>query len=217
MTKRKSFKIIILTIIVALLLLSTIGVVLAESAGYMTDYVFFPDGSDLFSNFKGVMPGDELVQDIRLVNMHYKKLTYKTFIRAETPDEQYIPFLEQLNLKVEQLDANGNATNVLFDGKPSETGPLNSDVFLAELAPLKATELRVSLSVPKTLGNEYQNTTGAIKWYFSAYERTGSSEPDTPGTPTTGTFGPPLIFIIILLAAACTLLSIAVIRGRKKV
>lgn len=40
MTKRKSFKIIILTIIVALLLLSTIGVVLAESAGYMTDYVF---------------------------------------------------------------------------------------------------------------------------------------------------------------------------------
>ena len=68
MTKRKSFKIIILTIIVALLLLSTIGVVLAESAGYMTDYVFFPDGSDLFSNFKGVMPGDELVQDIRPVS-----------------------------------------------------------------------------------------------------------------------------------------------------
>lgn len=216
MTKRKSFKIIFLTIIVSLLLLATIGVVLAESSGYMTDYVFFPDGSDLFNNFKGVMPGDELVQDVRLVNMHYKKLTYKTFIRAETPDEQYIPFLEQLNLKVEQLDTNGNAASVLFDGKPSETGPLSSNAFLAELAPLKATELRVTLSVPKALGNEYQSTTGVIKWYLSAYEKTDSSDPNTPGTPTTGTFGPPLIFIIILLAAACILLSVAVIRSRRK-
>ena len=216
MTKCRSFKIIILTIIVSLLLLGAIGVVLAESAGYMPDYVFFPDGSDLFSKFKGVMPGDELVQNIRLVNMHYKKLTYKTFIRAEIPDEQYIPFLEQLNLKVEQLNTDGNASSVLFDGKASITGPLSSNIFLAELAPFKATELRVTLSVPKALGNEYQNTTGVVKWHFSAYEKTDSSDPNSPGTPTTGAFGPPLIFIIILLAAACILLSIAVMHNSKK-
>lgn len=136
-------------------------------------FVFLPGSDkspdDLFTNFKGVMPGDVLTQDIRISNS--KDLAVKLYMRVETIDPQYERFLSQLDLKV--TDENGR---VLFNGKASEKDELADNVFLGLFSPDETLDLTVELKVPITMDNDFQNAYGEIVWTFLAEENQISLE-----------------------------------------
>ena len=81
--------------------------------GGAENYVFLPGSeytdTDLFDNFKGVMPGDEIDQKITVKNEQGKCDRVKIYMRAVPHDDQANPLSEDVAAKetvatMEQLD-----------------------------------------------------------------------------------------------------------------
>lgn len=150
--------------------------------GGAEQFVFLPgssaSASDLFLNFKKVMPGDRLSQRIGISNQ--QELPIRLFLRADPHDETVNPlspavaetesvesmedFLRQLQLTVWQGDT------ALFQASPDQTAGLTENVFLGEFSGGEATELTLDLTVPMELGNEYADRIGEADWVFLAEE-----------------------------------------------
>ncbi|MDD4849770.1 MAG: LPXTG cell wall anchor domain-containing protein [Gemmiger sp.] len=138
-----------------------------------------PEGQDLFNNFKGVMPGDTITQIIHLHNIENEGQQVSLYLRAEAPDAAGREFLAQLGMTVRQGDT------VLFQGDAAQTGGLSTDVLLGTFTASTTRDLAVTLSVPTTLGNAYQNAAGAVNWVFTAQNCPAPTP--SPGTTTTPT------------------------------
>ena len=153
----------------------------------------FADGSewhetDLFENFKGVMPGDELHQAVTVTNQDPDGRTVEIYMRAEAHDEEGNPlatgvaaeetvasmqdFLAQLHMTVSCEGA------VIFDGQPHLEDGLSEYVSLGEFATGQSKTLEVMLTVPAELGDEYAYREGEVDWVFYV------EEPDLPLPPT---------------------------------
>lgn len=144
------------------------------------------DGTDLFDNFKEVLPGDTLTQVIRLKNLEGSGHVIALYLRAESPDAAGRQFLSRLGLTVRQGDT------ILSQAPAADTGNLSSDVPLGRFAAGQSGDLTVTLRVPAGLDNEFASAAGAVNWVFTAQEYpapTASPKPAaTPGT-TGGTAG----------------------------
>ena len=78
-----------------------------------SQFLFNPEGGDLFSNFKGVMPGDNLKQEIVIANqLATKKVTL--YLRAEI-DEQYKKFLDCIEIEVTLKKGLGTSAHIHND------------------------------------------------------------------------------------------------------
>ena len=141
--------------------------------GDADQFVFLP-GTDLFQNFKGVMPGDTLTQEITVKNDTANGVKVKISLRAEPVDEQYRSFLSRMTLKVEQ-----DGQSVLFEAPADQQGSLASDICLGTFSSGADILLNVSLVVPVEMGNEFQDQTGLIRWVFTAEELEDETNPDT--------------------------------------
>ena len=136
--------------------------------GNAQEFIFEPGSeespSDLFTEFKGVMPGDQLNQTIRVKNDGKEDVNVELFVKAEgaVEDEE---FLNQMNLKVE---ADGDKT--LFDAPADETAGLTDWVSLGTFKKGADTDLAVTLNVPMTMGNDFQERIGKLNWKFKAAE-----------------------------------------------
>lgn len=178
----------------------------ADSSATFKDHaeVFvFANGSaytetDLFDNFKGVMPGDNLRQTVVVANQDPDGLPAKIYLRAEAHDEAGNPlspsvaqaetvasaadFLAQMTMTVR----NGN--EIIFQGAPHVEGGLSENVLLGEFAQGETRTLTVELNVPLEMGNEYMNRVGEVDWIFSVEELDPvipeePEGPEAPGTP----------------------------------
>ncbi len=212
-------------------------------------FVFEPGSdyslTDLFEpeKFKGVMPGDTIEDNITVRNNESDEYLVEIFMKAtgstglvnEDPalsvtDEDSQAFLEQMQLTViEQVD--GYEDEVLFDAEADKTDGLTDWVSLGVFESGAEVNLKVLLTVPTEMGNDFQNAIGALDWHFKvqAYEveeettesvpptneeelTTGSSE--TPSETQTGDNSNMTIPAILLGAAALAL--IAVLFGRRR-
>lgn len=187
---KKTLKTISALALALLLLLSMGATAFAESKvtyeGGAEKFVFLPGSeyteTDLFENFKGVMPGDVITQEITVQNNYTKAEKVKIYLRAVVHDEQGNPlseevaksedvvsmqdFLSQLTMTVKQGD------KVLFSASPDELDGLKENVLLGTFPGRSKTILTVELSVPIELGNEYANRVGEVDWIFTAEEVT---------------------------------------------
>lgn len=187
---KKTLKTISALALVLLLLLGIGATAFAESKvsyeGGAEKFVFLPGSeyteTDLFENFKGVMPGDVITQEITVQNNYTKAEKVKIYLRAVLHDEQGNPlseevaksedvvsmqdFLSQLTMTVKQGD------KVLFSASPDELDGLKENVLLGTFPGKSHTKLVVELSVPIELGNEYANRVGEVDWVFTAEEVT---------------------------------------------
>ena len=187
---KKTLKTISALALALLLLLSMGATAFAESKvtyeGGAEKFVFLPGSeyteTDLFENFKGVMPGDVITQEITVQNNYTKAEKVKIYLRAVVHDEQGNPlseevartedlvsmqdFLSQLTMTVKQGD------KVLFSASPDELDGLKENVLLGTFPGRSKTILTVELSVPFELGNEYANRVGEVDWIFTAEEVT---------------------------------------------
>ena len=132
--------------------------------------------SDLFGNFKGVMPGDRLTETITLKNAATDSDYIRLYLRAVPHDVDNAPtasgsdetavtmadFLSQLTMRVY------NGETLIYEASPDKTAGLTENVFLAQLASGESTSLRVELEVPSSLSNQYANRLGEVDWVFTA-------------------------------------------------
>ena len=187
---KKTLKTISALALALVLLLGMGATAFAESKvtyeGGAEKFVFLPGSeyseTDLFENFKGVMPGDVITQEITVQNNYTKAEKVNIYLRAVVHDEQGNPlseevartedlvsmqdFLSQLTMTVKQGD------KVLFSASPDELDGLKENVLLGTFPGRSKTILTVELSVPFELGNEYANRVGEVDWVFTAEEVT---------------------------------------------
>lgn len=166
----------ILTIFLALLML--LAAFPASAAGNVTyskdsgKFIFAPGSkyspTDLFEDFKGVMPGDSLEQGITVQNKASNKVKVKIYMRALGAHENSKDFLSQLKLRVEKLEGQKNAK--MFDAAANEAAQLSDWVCLGTLYSGGKVDLRVILDVPTSLTNEYSQENGYLDWEFKVEE-----------------------------------------------
>lgn len=155
-------------------------------SGNAGNFVFEPGTehslTDLFPNFKGVMPGDTLTQKITVKNDANDKVKVKIYMRSLGAQEDSKEFLSKLALRVNQSEENEMA--YMFDAAASETAQLTDWVCLGTLYSGGVVNLDVTLDVPVELDNQFQNRIGFLDWEFMIEEF--PAEPDDPKPPQTG-------------------------------
>ena len=205
-------KIITLLITLALLLSSTVTVFAADGkvtySGNAGNVVFEPGSehslTDLFPNFKGVMPGDTLTQKITVKNDADNNVKVKIYMRSLGAHEDSVEFLSQLNLKVDKSEHNEMA--YMFDAAANETAQLTDWVCLGTLYSGGEVNLDVTLNVSVELPNEFQNKIGYLDWEFKIEEfPIEEGDPKPPQTGDNSNMG--LWFTIII----CSLLMMIIL------
>lgn len=149
--------------------------------------------TDLFDNFKDVMPGDKLTETIQVKNEASDCDYIKLYMRAVVHDENgnpltYSEVFENTDGK-DQASVAGqrdetiatmqdflsqltmriyNGTELIYNASPDEAGALVNNVLLGTLSKGESLNLTVELDVPIELGNEYANRVGEVDWVFLA-------------------------------------------------
>lgn len=148
--------------------------------GFSSGFEFQPGSeyteTDLFDNFKNVMPGDTVTETITFTNSATDCDFVNLYMRAEAHDETDNPlspkvaeketvatmteFLSKLSMKV------WNGTELIYDASPDQLDGLKSNKFLGTFRTGETATLKVELSVPIELDNKYANRVGEVDWIF---------------------------------------------------
>ena len=163
--------------------------------GFSSGFEFQPGSeyteTDLFGSFKNVMPGDTVTETITFTNSAADCDFVNLYMRAEAHDETENPltyseafenadgkdqanisgqrdetvatmteFLSKLSMKV------WNGTELIYDASPDQLDGLKSNKLLGTFRTGETATLKVELTVPIDLGNEYANRVGEVDWIF---------------------------------------------------
>ena len=213
-------KIITILITLAVLLSSTVTVFAADGkvtySGNAGNFVFEPGSehslTDLFPNFKGVMPGDTLTQNITVKNDADNKVKVKIYMRSLGAHEDSVEFLSQLGLKVSKSEENKMA--YMFDAAANETAQLTDWVCLGTLYSGGEVNLDVTLNVPTSLDNEFQNKIGYLDWEFMIEEF--PIEEGDPKPPQTGDNSNMGLWFTIMICSLIMMIILLVWRKKDK-
>lgn len=208
----------ILIVLTALFLTLSMALPLSAEHGKVTydgdagKFVFAPGSqhspTDLFPNFKGVMPGDTLTQQITVKNDASQKVKVKIYLRSLGAHEDSVKFLSQLALTVRKSEE--NSMSYMFDAAAGEPAQLTDWVCLGTLYSGGTVNLDVILDVSVTLDNEFQDQIGYLDWEFKVEEfSVDDSDPKPPPTDD----ATPLWWIV---AAIIPLTAAAIFLWRKQ-
>ena len=152
--------------------------------GYANKFIFAPGTKDsptsLFANFQNVLPGDTFTEQIVIKNNIAYNIDINVYMRSKGAQEGTEDFLSQMNLTVKQKKGD----KVLFDASADKTAQLTDWVYLGTFYSGAESVLDVTLEVPITMGNEYQDKVGYIDWEFKVEEVPADltdPDPDPPG------------------------------------
>lgn len=213
-------KIVSLIIILTLVLSFALPVCAAEGKvtydGNAKEFIFAPGSeyspTDLFPNFKDVMPGDSLTQAITVKNDASNGVKVKIYMRSLGAHPDSEDFLSQLRLRVEKAEENEMA--YMFDAAAAETAQLTDWVCLGTLYSGGKVDLNVVLDVPVELDNEFQNKIGYLDWEFMIEEF--PIEEDDPKPPPTSDNTDLWKWAAIMICSAAAVILLVLWRRKKQ-
>ena len=202
----------------ALILCLTMPVLAAEGNVSYSDeageFIFAPGSeyslTDLFPDFKGVLPGDSLTQQITIRNDASNKVKIRVYIRALGANEESVEFLSQLRLRIRVSD--GNEMPYMFDAMAHESAQLTEWVCLGTLYSGGTVNLDVTLDVPLELDNRFQNQVGYLDWEFMIEEI--EIDPDDPEPPKTGDSANPMMWFVLMITSFLGIVLLLITRKR---
>lgn len=211
-----------LTALVCALLLTAAWALPVAAEGTVTytgdagEIVFAPGSeyspTDLFEDFKDVMPGDTLTQAITVKNDASRKVKVKIYMRSLGAHEDSEEFLSQLRLRVEK--SADNDAPYMFDAAADQSAQLTDWVCLGTLYSGGQVNLNVMLDVPVELDNTFKNEIGYLDWEFMIEEY--PIEPDDPHPPETGDDDRVLLYVGLMAVSAVGVVVLLLVGRRKK-
>lgn len=156
-----------------------------KSKGFALDGHNQLTATDLFGNFKNLMPGDSVSETITIQNVARDCDYIKLYIRAvphgsgnglsgevaeiEDSVASMQDFLSRLYMEVYQ------GSNRIYSGSPDELDGFRDNVYLGRYKKNQGTTLTVTLNVPADLDNEYAFRAGEVDWVFTVecYDESG--------------------------------------------
>ncbi len=179
--------------------------------------------TDLFDEFKDIMPGDTLTEQVTIKNSAKCCDYIKVRLRAVPHDAIQNPlspevgklttlaasdaFLSQLELTVKKGD------KTIFSGKANALDGLEKAVYLGKLNRGKSMVLDLELKVPATMDNTYAYALGEVDWEFTVEEYDNKSD-----TPKTGDhmLTEAMPYFLAMSAGAAALLFLLLVKRRNR-
>lgn len=131
--------------------------------------------TDLFANFKNLLPGCARTQVIRIANASAENV--EIFLHAEATDQEIMTD-KQLSLVNEMLEKYAvievsSGRTVIYKGPVSGNlggsgSTMKRDISLGVFEPSQSVELTVKLELDPEMDNQYESLVGKVKWVFSA-------------------------------------------------
>lgn len=181
--------------------------------GNSNKFIFAPGSdyspTDMFSDFKNVMPGDTLTEQILIKNDTSNNVKIKVYMRSLGAQENTDDFLAQMSLIVQQRDE-----SILFAAPADETAQLTDWVCLGTVYSGGEITLDVTLEVPITMGNNYQNEIGYIDWEFKVEEL--PVDPSDPKPPQTGDTSNIFLYVGLMIFSLAVLIILIMGKRRKQ-
>ena len=164
----------LLKLLVSLFLIGVLAVSAVAADGNVTyqgsasGFIFTPGSeewvTDLFPNFKNVMPGDSLTQRITVRNKTSKEVKIKLYVRSLGAHPESADFLSQMTMRVSDL------TDTILCAPADQSSQMTDWVYLGLLYSGGEAELEVKLDVPVTMGNDFADQIGYLNWEFRIEE-----------------------------------------------
>lgn len=213
-------KLLTILCVCALLLSCTVPAFAADGkvtySGDAGKFIFAPGSNysptDLFPNFKDVMPGDSITQAITVKNDASNKVKIKVYMRSLGAHPDSVEFLSKLHLRVEKSENNTMA--YMFDAAANERAQLTEWVCLGTLYSGGEVDLNVTLDVPVELDNTFQKYIGYLDWEFMIEEF--PIEPTDPEPPKTGDTFPVWLMFALMAVSLGGILLLLLAKKKKK-
>jgi len=203
-------------LISALMIVSTFPVLAVGNVTYdgnAKKFIFEPGSnsspSDLFTDFKGVMPGDSITQQVVVKNDVSNNVKIKLYIRSLGAKDGSEDLLSKLKLSVRQ-----KGKTELFEAPADQTAQLTDWVYLGTFYSGAEINLDVTLDVPIELDNEYRNSIGSLDWQFKVEEL--PVDPDDLLPPITGFDLDTVTYVVTGVISLAVLSLVIVLAVRKK-
>ena len=145
------------------------------------DFVFDPASSDLFANFKNLLPGETRSQTITVKNTYQNQNGVEIFLHAEDinqniSDPATLALVNKLLREYATIVVTDDTGKVIYDGPvwgnpysdAANPDSMHNDISLGIFAPGQSKNLNVQLRLDPAMDNQYQELLGLIKWVWSA-------------------------------------------------
>lgn len=135
--------------------------------------------TDLFANFKDVLPGETYVQPIVIGNEYDEAMSMRFVYMGKgnesiDPESKLYAMLEQyMNVKVQNVDE-----SVVSDGPVATDG--TCDIDLGNFGAGETKQMLVTLTVSPEMTTEYASLLADVDWSIEAYQEDPPKEPEVP-------------------------------------